>query len=333
MSVAVDPMAALRRATPPPPLTLLGRQIHGVISWNINDTCNYRCPYCTQRFMPWRGRHLGSPAEVDRYLHAFAALPGGAWEVKLSGGEPFSQPGLEDIAAGLVRLGHVVSIQTNFSAPPRRLLAFLEATTGALHSFSASLHLDYAQPADFLARYALLAPWVEHHGLRFNVTSVATRARLRELHDEVAPLFAAHAIPFKVQPEKQRGYVIDYTESERALLEALGGHNRLGLIAPDFMGRLCWAGARYVVIKSTGEAFRCYPASRVGGRFARCGSIEAGLTLDDGPRPCPYTYCNCSVPIERGMISGVPAAPAATPARTPSTTGVGPFAIDDDFTD
>jgi len=304
-AMPVDPMAAMRLAAEPPPLMMLGRQVHGVVSWNINDTCNYRCSYCTQRFMPWRGKILRGSAEVDRYLHAFAGLPGGTWEVKLSGGEPFAQPGIEDIAAGLVRLGHIVSIQTNFSAPDRRLMTFLEATEGALHVFSASLHLEYTKAETFIARRALLAPWIEAFGVRFNVTSVATPGRLRELHDVIAPAFAAAKISFKVQPEKQRGYVRDYTPDELALLEALGGHNHLGEVSPDFQGRLCWAGARYLVIKSSGEAFRCYPASRVGGTYARCGSIAEGISVLEGPRPCPYTYCNCSVPIERGMVQGV----------------------------
>ena len=301
-----DPMRRLREKTAPPPLNILGRPVHGVISWNINDTCNYRCSYCTQRFMPWRGRILRDAGEVDRYLSAFATLPGGTWEIKLSGGEPFAQPGIEDIAAGLVRLGHIVSIQTNFSAPERRIRAFLEATKGALHVFSASLHLEYASVDAFLTRFRWVEPWVREAGVRFNVTSVATPGRLVQLRDEVAPRFRDAGIPFKVQPEKQRGYVRDYTPEELAILQALGGHNRLGEIAHDFQGRLCWAGARYVVIKSTGEAFRCYAASRVGGVFARCGSVAEGLQLDSGPRPCPYTYCNCSVPIERGMIEGVP---------------------------
>jgi organic radical activating enzyme len=301
-----DPMRRFREASAPPPLTLLGRSVHGVISWNINDTCNYRCSYCTQRFMPWRGKILKGDAEVDHYLSAFAGLPGGTWEVKLSGGEPFAQPGLEAIAGGLVRLGHLVSIQTNFSAPERRIRAFLEATEGALHVFSASLHLEYATVDAFLERYRWVEPWVRTHGVRFNVTSVATPARLAQLRDEIAPRFRDAGISFKVQPEKQRGYVRDYSPDELAMLTELGGHNRLGEIAHDFQGRLCWAGARYVVIKSTGEAYRCYAASRVGGVFARCGSVAEGLRLEERPRPCPYTYCNCSVPIERGMIEGVP---------------------------
>ena len=57
----------------------------GVISWNMNTSCNYRCGYCTQRFLDDRGRWA---SDLPRFLAAFARLPG-AWEIKLSGGEPF----------------------------------------------------------------------------------------------------------------------------------------------------------------------------------------------------------------------------------------------------
>lgn len=293
-----------RRAFPAPARRVLGREVVGAVSWNMNDTCNYRCTYCTQRFMPDRSGHIATEAELDASVRAFAGLEG-CWEIKLSGGEPFQQPGLDAIARRLVGMGHIVSIQTNLSASERKLRAFLEATTGALHVFAASLHLEYADTSTFISRVPILAPWIRDHGVRFCVTSVAVPSRLVQLRDEVAPALAAAGIRLKVQPEKVRGYVREYAPEELAILAELGGHNGSGEVAANYQGRLCWAGARYLVVKSSGEASRCYSASRVGGRHARVGSLAEGFTLADGPRVCPYTYCGCTVPIERGMIQGV----------------------------
>ncbi|MCA9263156.1 MAG: hypothetical protein KDA60_04885 [Planctomycetales bacterium] len=244
----------------------------------------------------------GRITEVDETVRAFAQLPG-QWEIKLSGGEPFQQPALDQIVRGLVDAGHVVSVQTNFSATTSRLREFLEASRGALHVFSASLHLEYATPQEFFDRYEIIRPY-EAEGVRFHVTSVGTPDRLRQLRDDVAPFFRARGIALKVQPEKVAGYVRSYTDEERALLRELGGHNQTGQIAHNFQGRMCHAGTNYLVIKSTGEAYRCYPASRLGGRFARLGSLQEGIRLLDRPQLCPYTYCNCTVPIQRGMIEG-----------------------------
>ena len=96
-----------------------------------------------------------------------------------------------------------------------------------------------------------------------------------------------------------------HTAAERAILTELGGHNRTGLIEPNFRGRLCHAGSRYFIIKSNGQAFRCYPASRGAGPGASLGSFLDGIMLAPGPALCPFNHCNCTVPIHRGMIKGI----------------------------
>lgn len=296
-----------KRTQPLEPWLTLGRPIHGVVSWNMNDTCNYRCSYCTQRHMPDR---TGKLEDLEKTLETFRRLPG-HWEFKLSGGEPFRQTGLDEIVAGLVSMGHIISIQTNFSAKEERLRSFLEASRGSLNIFSASLHLEYATPDEFVDRYSIVQEY-EQFGVSFHVTSVATPERLEELRDEVGPYFESQGITLKIQPEKVRGYVREYSESQKSVLIQLGGHNKTGKIEHNFQGKLCYSGANYIVIKSTGEAFRCYPASRVGGRYAKLGSITEGIALLDGPRICPYTYCNCTVPIQRGMIEGHPSSDITT---------------------
>lgn len=280
---------------------LLGRRIHGIISWNMNDSCNYRCSYCTQRNMADR-RGVLAGERFQQALDTFARLPG-SWEIKLSGGEPFRQPELVEITRQLVEQGHCISIQTNFSASEDRVREFLESTRGALNLFSASLHLEYDSPQAFLAKYQWIRPY-ESLGVRFHVTSVAVPHRLLQLRDEIAPFFKSHGIMFKVQPEKIDGYVRDYTADEQQILLQLGGHNHTGRIENNFQGKRCRSGANYLVVKSNGKAFRCYPASRLGGKFAERGSLKDGFQLLDGPAICPYTYCNCTVPIQRGMIEG-----------------------------
>lgn len=307
------------RNKPLAPWDVLGRKIHGVVSWNMNDVCNYRCSYCTQRHM---GDRTGKLQDIERTLETFREFPGN-WEFKLSGGEPFRQPGLVEICEGLVSMGHIVSIQTNFSADDKTLRQFLEATRGALNVFSASLHLEYATPEDFLKRYQTVRQY-ESLGASFHITSVGVPERLVELRDFVAPFFKENGIVFKVQPEKVRGYVREYSDEEKSILLALGGHNQTGQIEHNFQGKLCYSGANYLVIKSTGEAYRCYPASRVGGKFSRIGSLSEGIELLDGPRICPYTYCNCTVPIQRGMIEGHPngSPPGKTKAPTKEDSDV-----------
>jgi MoaA/NifB/PqqE/SkfB family radical SAM enzyme len=288
----------MTRVAPPP------RPVEGAISWNLNTACNYRCSYCTQRFMDDRGRWS---RETPRFLAAFARLPG-PWEVKISGGEPFVHPTLCEIVAGLAGLGHRLSIVTNFSATRARLEAFLDAAAGRVGVFSASLHLEYVDDVDaFIAR----GVWVAEELARrraadvpaphFNVTTVATRTALPRL-EALAARFAAAGLVFKVQPEKQDGAAIAYDAGEEALLVQLGGHNRTGRLVNRFTGAPCWAGARYFILDDLGRAWRCYPARRE--KRERLGDfLDPDFRPWEEARPCGYRSCDCTVPIARGMMA------------------------------
>jgi MoaA/NifB/PqqE/SkfB family radical SAM enzyme len=285
---------------PPPPQVPVAeappRPLEGVISWNMNTSCNYRCSYCTQRFLDDRGRWA---RDTPRFLEAFGRLPG-TWEIKLSGGEPFQHPTLLEIVQGLVDLGHRISVVTNFSASDSRLERFLDITHGRLRVLSASLHLEYVSDLDaFVARAQRVRERLAGTG-SICVTCVATAENLPRL-EALHRRFTDAGVTFKVQPEKQERDVVAYAPEALELLRRLGGHNLTGEVAWDFYGRPCWAGARYFILDHLGEAYRCYPARRY--RIERLGSfLEPDFRLHDEPALCRYHYCNCTVPISRGMM-------------------------------
>ena len=276
---------------PPPPA-------EGVASWNMNTSCNYRCSYCTQRFLDDRGRWA---RDVPAFIAGFAALPrltGVPWEVKLSGGEPLVHPRVVEVTAGLADAGLAVSLVTNFSRPAV-LDDVVDAIGPRLRVVSLSLHLEFADVPQFLAAAAALQARLPV-GASLVCTVVAQRPRLAEL-PALVQRFAASGLRLKVQPEKQDREIIDYDAVERAALLALGGHNGLGQIAHDFGGQPCWSGARSLIVDDRGEVFRCYPARRY--RVERMGNLLDGtLQLASEPTTCRYRSCNCTVPIARGMM-------------------------------
>lgn len=284
--------------------------LEGVVSWNMNTTCNYRCTYCTQRFLDDRKRWA---TDVPRFVQAFAALPGD-WEVKLSGGEPFQHPSFAAVVKGLADAGVRVSVVTNFSASVEALHAFAEATAERPGVFSASLHPEFTSTDAFLAKASEFA---STYAGRFVATVVATRERIADL-PELQRRFSDAGVRLKVQPEKQDRDVIDYTPAERETLVALGGHNGTGRIDPDFSGRLCWAGSRYLIVDDRGEAYRCYPARRY--RRDPLGNLLDGtFRLGMDPSVCTYSYCNCTVPQQRGMVARLDAAEETTWHSLPAT--------------
>ncbi|MCO4771901.1 MAG: radical SAM protein [Deltaproteobacteria bacterium] len=283
------PLDRGERASRPTPYPL-----EGVVSWNMNTTCNYRCSYCTQRFVDDRRQRA---KDVDAFVAGLVGLPGD-WEVKLSGGEPFRHPGFLDAVAAMVAGGLRVSVVTNFSDSLERLLRFAELTASRPGVLSASLHLEYADVGEFLTK--AVAVQAAHAG-SFNVTCVATRDVLPRL-GELQRRFGEEGVRLKVQPEKQDRDVIEYTGDERTQLVALGGHNATGRVAPSFAGLPCWAGARSFILDHEGHAWRCYPARRQ--RTEYLGNLLDGtLLLHESARLCQYAYCNCTVPQERGMMN------------------------------
>ena len=269
--------------------------LEGVVSWNMNTTCNYRCSYCTQRFLDDRKQWA---RDVPAFIEAFLALPGD-WEIKLSGGEPFLHPRLMELVEALAQGGRRLSVVTNLSASEAALEAWMAATAGRPGVLSASLHLEWVEEEAFRRKLAWVA--ARHRG-PVVATCVATRAKLPEMAARVAR-FADEGLTLRVQPEKQDRDVIAYTPAEQEALVALGGHNGTGWVEPSFEGRWCWAGARYLIVDHRGAAWRCYPARRH--RRESLGNLLDGtFRLRVEPARCGYTYCNCTVPIGRGMVEG-----------------------------
>jgi MoaA/NifB/PqqE/SkfB family radical SAM enzyme len=145
--------------------------LEGVVSWNMNTTCNYRCSYCTQRFVDDRGQWA---KDLPHFIDAFLSLSGD-WEIKLSGGEPFRHPDFIEAIAKLSAGGMRVSVVTNLSSSDEELERFAAATASRPGLLSASLHLEYCEPEAFLAK---LLRFQESYKGRVCVTSVATREQL-----------------------------------------------------------------------------------------------------------------------------------------------------------
>jgi MoaA/NifB/PqqE/SkfB family radical SAM enzyme len=218
--------------------------------------------------------------------------------VKLSGGEPFRHPNFLEAVGALAGAKRRVSVVTNLSAPLADLYEFLDRTRARPGLISASLHLEYVDPHAFLDKVRALA---ERHAGSIVVTCVATRANLPRL-EALRERFVAAGLAFRVQPEKQDRDVIDYDDAEREQLIQLGGHNGTGRIAPSFAGQPCWAGARYFIVDHRGDAFRCYPSRRH--RREHLGNfLDGTFRLRLEPEPCRYSYCNCTVPQQRGMVA------------------------------
>lgn len=272
------------------------------IEWQVAGACNYDCTYCIQSKKYRRGRPTA--AQYEAALRVFEDLPG-TWEIKCSGGEAFAHPPfLEVVVPGLMsRTSHRISVLTNFSATSRDLMRFAHLTRGRLDVFSASLHLEYVD----IGAFGDKAEWFVDQldpSVRFVVNQVVFPHKLDEAR-RCRDSLQERGIRWFPQLYKVKGRVVDYPD-EAALRSLIGDAPgpRQANLAPNYQGRTCWSGVDYFVLDKDGTAWSCRTAKRHG--MGRLGDVFAGrLTRNEGPAPCPWDVCPCTVPANRGMIEGV----------------------------
>lgn len=276
------------------------------VEWQVCGQCNYDCSYCIQS----KKYRVGYPssAELDAALSFLHALPG-AWEIKMTGGEPFaSRLFLDHIVPSLAAGPHTISTLTNLSAPLRSLQRFAELTRGKLGIVSASLHLEFTDVASFLARLEHLRSHADSSA-RFVVNMVLLPERLAEV---AAAKRQVEAAGFRFFPQlmKVAGGVHPYSTEQLRAIEGIVGDldlatlTRSANMAPAYTGRRCWAGARYLVLLQHGDAWACRTARRFDQGWL--GNVNhGGVELRKGPIRCPYAICPCTVPANRGVIEGI----------------------------
>ena len=296
-------MKALPSARPASPRRTRTQRRRPTIEWQVCGVCNYDCSYCIQS-KKYRVGHP-TPAEVERFLTFFRALPG-AWEIKTTGGEPFAfRDFTRRIVPGLIEdTRHTLSTLTNLSAPLPILLDFAEQTRGRLGIVSASLHLEFTSPEEFVSKALALREAMDERA-SLVVNEVVVPGRLDEV-ERARRLVEEAGLRWFPQVLKTKQGTHDYgAEAER--VEQLTGSDpdpRRANLAPSYQGQLCWTGVEYFVLTQQGEAWSCRTAKRHGQGYlgnALSGTVE----LRAAPTPCPYEICPCTTPANRGMIEGV----------------------------
>lgn len=201
-----DPRRTLRgedRAT----VTLRGLE---TLWFNTGTLCNITCGHCYIESSPTNDRlaYL-TAAEVAAYLDEARAIGAPLTEVGFTGGEPFMNPEMADMAAAALDRGLKVLILTNAMAPMQRpavkaALADLAAKHGArltlrvsLDHYDAARHDEERGPGSF-ARSIEGMDWLAAEGIRMTVAGRKLWSEGEaELRAGFARLFAA------------RGYAID----------------------------------------------------------------------------------------------------------------------------
>ena len=275
--------------------------------WNLLWTCNYRCPYC---FVPPEklGSKIRTSASAEQWGAAFDAT-GKRWLIHMTGGEPTIYPDFPKLCETLTKR-HLISLNSNLSRPAARTLA------GRVDPRRVSFINAGLQPGERVRRkgfadFASNARFLKDAGFRVFVTVVATPIVIANL-PALAASCARHSLhiapkilrfPYggksypwaytREQKNRLREYIVrareHYTRAyegwPRPSIDVLSDDELLDGL-PNFRGRNCSAGERFVQISHDGEVHRCDPV-----RSSLGNLLQGTVRFADAAAPCDTSYC------------------------------------------
>ena len=275
--------------------------------WYLLSTCNFRCPYCF--ISPEElGAGLRTYGDAAEWARAFDRT-GFKWLVHITGGEPFIYPRFPELCQALVE-HHYISLNSNLSGRQIATMARI-VDPKRVHYINAGLHHTERERHGDLEQFLQNAQCLRDAGFNVWISVVVSplvAARWETLSESVG------RAGFPLVPKLLRGpyagkvYPAAYSQKEQGIIEQALKHARehAGLVAtwmdepptidlfgdikhlrgyPDFRGRPCESGRRFVRLAPDGTAYRC-------GTDQSLGNILRGdLQLLKEPGLCDTSYC------------------------------------------
>lgn len=289
--------------------------------WWMHGRCNFSCEYCFRQSdhtdMPPGEAECG-PHTPERVVRRFDET-GKLWHVYMTGGEPFLYPDFIGIAEGLTRR-HSISFSTNLSRAEVTRFAD-RVDRRRVVSIDVSLHTQEREKLSHGVRELVEnLRYLQDHEFAVRLLYVAYPPLLSRMREDFERLRAegVRRIEAKVFQGTYEGrrYPLDYSEGERALLEALGlSHYEREILASrvSFLGRKCIAGHRAFVMGPSGRITRCNSVQNEHGNL-----FEGTFRPDKTARRCPVRRCSCTyqgMKFAEGRAAPVPRHIVARPVR------------------
>jgi MoaA/NifB/PqqE/SkfB family radical SAM enzyme len=280
--------------------------------WILLSSCNFRCYYC---YWPIESLSIRPPAlpEIDK-IAAFFDDRKLTWLLHITGGEPFLIPDFIKLCEVLTR-HHFISVNTNLSLS--RINDFIKHVSPDRTSFiNCSIHIEERERRNIVDDFIQRAGLLEKAGFRTLVSYVCYPTlldRLQQNYDHflekgivLIPKMLQGIHEKKEYPAaytlKQREIFLDVSlKAESAWLELHKDNQEFPTInmfkdrdfvsdgLPDYRGKMCNAGYKFVRIRENGDIRRCGPTDVLGnifaGEFQRRKGLSACKEIE-----CPY-FC------------------------------------------
>jgi len=268
-------------------------------TWDLTYDCNYACSYCSLGYEEERARKpktlILPPEEWGKIWEDIYKKYGPA-HIHLTGGEPFTYPGIMEIIGKFIKY-HTFESSTNLSWEPDELIRRVPAGRARLGT---SFHPEMEELNIFLNKAEKLV----RAGFEVWSNYVAYPPFLKDLPG-AKKAFKEIGINMSILPFNGRygdsDYPAAYDEEERVFLRELGADlpwvkksmdfafEKKPAEKKSFKSRKCWMGAVYAKIHPDGRVFRCCAE---GGMYL--GNItDKTMGLLDSPQLCALENCPC----------------------------------------
>jgi MoaA/NifB/PqqE/SkfB family radical SAM enzyme len=247
--------------------------------WQLLNTCNYRCAYC---FVPHEllGEKLAVHAEPETWKQSFDRT-GSTWLLHVTGGEPSLYPGFAKLCQ-LLTEKHYLSFNSNLSNSS--IVEVAERVDPSRISFiNAGLHAKERESRRGLEKFLEHAACLNDHGFPLFISIVATPDVLHRAEKIIALTRSTGLTPIpkllrgsyegKTYPDaysaEERAAFVEFANkardcyspvirnlAERPTINIFGDEDYLDG-TPDFRGRICSAGVKFVGLEPDGSVYRC----------------------------------------------------------------------------
>jgi MoaA/NifB/PqqE/SkfB family radical SAM enzyme len=266
-----------------------------MMTWLLNQRCNFRCCYCANPSDILSTEHPGcAKHDTDFIVNRFNET-GKTWKILLTGGEPFLYPQFVPLCAGLTKK-HSIGILTNLST---NTIAEFARTIDPdkVHAVGASLHiLEREKHPGALLRFIDSVLLLQKRGFNVSVEYVTYPALFDRLDNDIGMLTSSGVALVNLKVFRgyyqTRAYPSAFTPEQRRIIrERALDEDEVKFIDRkfNFWGHTCSAGTDFFVMDPGGTVRRCSTAVVSMGNFFD-GTFEPNRT----PHACPFPRCGCA---------------------------------------
>lgn len=262
-----------------------------MITWNIIDSCNFRCDYCN---------NIRAVNKNDREGLDFSLLKKGFdslgkdWIIHITGGEPFLSKNILAICE-MITQNHYISLNTNLST--QNVYDFADTIDPKKVLFiSSSVHILERERRDpSLSKYTEKIRYLQEREFNIIASYVNFPTLLHRIRNDFETLKAGGVNKVRMKTFRgsydRKNYPASFSVEERSIISELEtDYPEKVIMSGEYssFGLKCGAGSRFFVMDKSGNLKRCSALNRKYGNLLN-GSFKPDLES----RPCPLKYCGC----------------------------------------